>query len=275
MAKAKTGEQTRSASRMLQVLKSFTSDTPLQTVAEISAQLDLATSTVRRLIYVLEEHGFVRRTPDSNRYALGYQALQIAAVALGSIDLYRSSRPILDWVAQETGEGVQLVVFDDGNIVHIDGRDGRHTVRIYHQRGQRHDARPGSAVGTVLFAYLPTEQVREMLADALWEPPNSRDFTGIEEYLEHLEEVRRDGYAINDGGTDTDVWAVAAPVRDHTNMVVGAIDLPCLRSRVDSDLKASHVATVRQAAQELSQSLGARPSSSGGMTLRVRDDLSL
>jgi len=259
VAKAKTGEQVRSAGRMLMVLKSFTSDHPERSVSEITAELGLAPSTVRRLLVELEAHGFVRRDPITNRFRLGYQVLQIATVALDSIDLFRSASPVLDWLAAETGEGVQLAIFDERSIVHIDGRPSRHTFKVYHRRGQRHHGRPGSAVGKILYATFSEEELAEALADATWEPPASRDFDGLEDYIEHLDQVRRQGYAVNDGETDPDVWAVAAPVRDHTGTWIGLLNVPCLRSRVSADRESQLIEATVKAAQDLSASLGYRP----------------
>ncbi|MDJ0896307.1 MAG: helix-turn-helix domain-containing protein, partial [Alphaproteobacteria bacterium] len=70
MAKVASGQPTRSAQRMLHVLKCFGEDTPELSIAQISRALDLAPSTVRRLLVTLEQEGFVRQDAASGHYRL-------------------------------------------------------------------------------------------------------------------------------------------------------------------------------------------------------------
>src|SRR5690606_21296701 len=138
LAKVKTGETMRSASRLLQVLSSFTLDRPAKTITEISRELDLSATTVRRLLLTLESQGFVRHDPDTARYCLHYEIIRLAAVASETSSLIDVSAPTMEELRYKTEETVQLAVRNGTDVVFIANRHSPLQVRIFHPVGWRH-----------------------------------------------------------------------------------------------------------------------------------------
>lgn len=259
MAKAATGQPVRSAERMLSVLKCFTIDSPTHTVAEISDELSLAPSTVRRLLAALQSHGFVRLNTLSNRFELGFQILQLAAVAQASLDLVRAADSVLSDLCQTAEESVQLTVLDGATVVIVAAREPERTFGIFHSPGHRHPAWVGSAPGKVMLAALPEPEVGQRLASVDWTQGSRRAGRSAKSFAKHLATVRRDGYATNDGETAPDVWAVAAPVRDHTGAVIASINVPCPATAVTEDRRERLTDLTVRAADRLSAELGYAP----------------
>ena len=95
MPKLATGQTLRSAERMLDVLKVFSTDEAALTMSEISTRLDLAPSTVRRILDALESKGFVRQDPRTGKYSPFVEIVRLAAVAVQGNDLISAaSQPI-------------------------------------------------------------------------------------------------------------------------------------------------------------------------------------
>jgi DNA-binding IclR family transcriptional regulator len=97
--------------RVFSVLESLTSDPrglPMQTLAE---QLDIPKSATHRMLAELIRLGYVRQNPENLRYHLSTKL-----VAMGFRYLSSSGadivQPVLDRLAQETGELVRLGVID-------------------------------------------------------------------------------------------------------------------------------------------------------------------
>ena len=97
--------------RVFSVLESLTSDPrglPMQTLAE---QLDIPKSATHRLLAELIRLGYVRQNPENLRYHLSTKL-----VAMGFRYLSGSGadivQPVLDRLAQETGELVRLGVIE-------------------------------------------------------------------------------------------------------------------------------------------------------------------
>ncbi|MFK4583765.1 IclR family transcriptional regulator [Bradyrhizobium ottawaense] len=247
MPKASSGDPNpmRSAERMLQVLRSFRSDASRRTLNEVAQELALAPTTVRRLLETLERNRFLTFEPESSRYALGLELVRLGGVALGAIDLVRDARPVLGRLERETGEAVQLTVLDGAYAVVIDFRPGRNVFRYFHGAGHRYLSYAGSASGKVLLADLDGDALNQTLASSA--PPRELEIV--------LDQVRKQGFAINDRETQPDVWAIAAPVRNHTGRVVAAVNVPCLVSRLDTQGKRRVTDLVCAAAGEISKAL--------------------
>jgi IclR family pca regulon transcriptional regulator len=125
--------------------------------------------------------------------------------------------------------------------------------KIFHPVGHRHRAYPGSASGKVLLAGLPDAEISELLRGVRSWP---REGGSKQSFLAELKHVRNQGYALNDGETERDVWSVAAPIRDFSGRTVAAINLPCPLSRVaDPQRRDELIAATTAAASATSEAL--------------------
>jgi len=254
MGKTATGQTMRSAERLLQVLSAFTLAHPARSIAEISVELNLAPATVRRLVETLVRHDYVRQDAASGRYSPYFQVVRLAGVAVSSFDLIKAAAPILDRLAEETGETVELAMRSHSNAVVVSHRPSKHAFRLVRPLGTVYPCYRGAAAGKVLLAWLPEAGVRELLpSKGTWPGNTPLSITSTRTLLAALKQVRTQGYATNDGETDSDVWVVAAPVRDHTDAVIAALAIPCLALRVSASGKRHLAKLVCTAAADLSR----------------------
>ncbi len=80
---------------------------------------NLPSPTLSRLIKVLVDENLVERSPDSGRYRRGPALLDLAHMALGSLPKARLLQPVLDSLADETGQSAALFEFDSDAIVMV------------------------------------------------------------------------------------------------------------------------------------------------------------
>ncbi|CAN7742634.1 MULTISPECIES: IclR family transcriptional regulator [unclassified Caballeronia] len=257
MPKLATGQTLRSAERMLDVLKIFSTDEPSLTVAEITARLGLAPSTLRRILDILVQRGFVRLEPRSGKYSPFVEIVRLAAVAVQGNDLISGASQPLDDLRDKTGENVQLTVLVENDVVFVDRRVTNQTIKIFSPIGYRRPPWDGRASGQILLAWLAQPQLNAMLpSTAEWRPGQAPALASPKAFLSLLADVRSNGYAINDEYTERDVWAVAAPIRDHTREVVAAVSIPVLKSRAtDPERVRALIDAVIAAGQDISRRL--------------------
>ncbi|HRO95257.1 helix-turn-helix domain-containing protein, partial [Citricoccus sp.] len=74
---------------VLQVIRCFTSDEPLQGVTEIAAQVGLHKSSVSRILATLEQEHVVERDEASRKYRLGLGLIAVAGPLLANLDVRR------------------------------------------------------------------------------------------------------------------------------------------------------------------------------------------
>lgn len=253
MVKIASGQTMRSAERTLLVLKSFSEANPSQSIREIAEGLALAPSTVRRLLQTLEAHGFVRAEPASGRYSLHFELVRLASITVAGNQLIREAGPVLESLRDSTQETAQLLVRDGAEVVLLDARNTSHLFSVSRVPGHRYSASGGSAAGKVLLAW-----EEPSILSAVSKTAPQRDGSGRVKaggFGEVVQKVRTRGYAINDGETTPEVWAVSAPVRDHTGRVVAALNLPCLQTRVPRARRPEVIRAVVAAADALSRRL--------------------
>ncbi len=243
----------RSAARLLRVLKCFGAGAEELGAGEISRKLDLAPSTVRRLLLTLAQEGFLHQQAASGRYRLDNEVIRLAAAALAGNSLVQLAGPVLDELRDRLDEAVQLTLRRGAELIIIDNRQSTHLVKTFHNIGHLYPAYKGSAAGKVLLAWLPEEEVTRLLPESgRWSPNSERSITDLAGFRVALAETRTRGYGVNDGETEAAVWSAAAPLRDHRGEVVAALNVPCPVSRLTQDRRAAIIAAVQAAAREIS-----------------------
>jgi Transcriptional regulator len=112
----------QSVDRAATLIKAIADSPHPPTVNELATACGLNRSTTWRLLATLDGHGLIERDPVSQRYSLGYAFLRMAAGA--DVDpLVRRGRPVLERLAQDTGEATNLAVARRFSLVYVDQVD--------------------------------------------------------------------------------------------------------------------------------------------------------
>jgi len=177
-------------------------------VAELAESCGLNRSTVWRLLDTLDRNGLVERDHVSQRYSVGHAFLRIAASAAYD-PLVRRAHPVLERLALDTGEAVNLAIARRFDLVYVDQVDppqimapswlGR-TVPLH-----------ATSSGKAFLAYLDEDERRALLAGRL-ERFTKTTVTDRRSLERELAEVRRDGYAICVGELEESLFGVSAAV---------------------------------------------------------------
>lgn len=255
-ATARSAQDQRGGSviaNVFEVLRCFTSDAPDQGVTEIARRVGLHKSSVSRILSTLEAEGIVERDERTRRYRLGLGLIGIAAPLLASLDVRRIAVPELVALRDRTGETAALTVWDGQESVSVEQVASKRNVKQTSALGSRYGTGLSASV-QVFCAQEEESRVRELLArgDLGFDEPMA-----AEAYLERLEEVRRTGFALNDGETLPDEAAAAAPVLDHRGLCVGALLLAAPRFRVSRAQLEELGMQTRAAADAVSRRMGA------------------
>lgn len=209
---------TRTVERALDLLAVICDGDGL-TLSESSRAVDLSPSTALRLLRTLETRGFVRRGEDGS-YGPGSRIIQLGAQSLSSESLVTLSRQAMEDLVAETGESAYLSVEGhDRSSLYIAIAPGTHSVRHANWVG-RTVPLERSAVGQVLTGHTPAA-----------------------------------GYVVVERGVETDVTAIAAPIRSEQR-VVAALSLVIPSYRVTPADLARYGPLLARAAGTVSAGLG-------------------
>lgn len=242
--------------RGLNILTLFSHENPTLSLTEIATSTGLNKTTAFRLVNTLEEAGYLLRDPGTKRYRPGIKVLQLGFTAITSLDFRQVAHPYLELLSQQVGETVSMSVLDGMEIVYVDRVRNQQIMGVVLGLGSRLPAHCGS-MGKAMLAYLPPDELNRRLEAASLKPRTSKSLTTRQALETELALVRQQGYAFNDEEIEIGLRAVAAPIWDHTNQVVAAINITGTVSRIPQERLAGELAqAVRHIALQISQALG-------------------
>jgi DNA-binding IclR family transcriptional regulator len=208
---ARDGYRVQSVDRAVMLLRAIAAGEQPLTAWELARVCGLNRSTAWRLLQTLEHHGLVERDEASQRYAVGYTALQMAAAA-GYDGLARRARPILQRLALESGESVMLAAARTFTLVYVDQVDPP-TVPTASWLGRQLPLHATSA-GKVFLAWLPPDE-RDAVLPSVLERYTPQTITDRGRLYTSLAAVRRDGFGACLGEFEEFSNGVSAAVLDH------------------------------------------------------------
>jgi DNA-binding IclR family transcriptional regulator len=210
-AAARDTSRVQSVDRAVMLLKAISASSRPPTAWELAQTCGINRSTAWRLLQTLEHHGLVERDETTQRYGIGYTALQVASAA-GYDSLARRSRPILQRLAEATGESVMLAAVRTFSLVYVDQVDPP-GVPIPNWLGRQLPMHATSA-GKVFLAWLPDEE-RDALLPSTLARYSVHTITDRATLWASLADVRRDGYGACVGEFEEFSNGVSAAVLDH------------------------------------------------------------
>jgi DNA-binding IclR family transcriptional regulator len=211
--------------RALDILELLARSGGPEGLTEIARRVGGPKATIHRLLATLQARGYVSQDPRTSRYSAGVRCFELGSMWAQNLDLRAVAAPHLAWLNDRTGETVHLAVYDHGDVVYVDKLESPHPVVAKSYVGRRCPA-TCVATGRALLAYQPAEEINEILAGPLpaYTEKSLTDAAGVRRLLE---QIRRDGFAVNRGSYRDGVGGVAAPIRDHTAGVVASVGV-CL-----------------------------------------------
>src|SRR5262245_29416428 len=256
MKKAKSDYLIQSVSRALDILEAFTANEGELGVTELSRRLKLHKNNVFRLLATLETRGYVEQDKESGNYRLGMKTFEVATVFTHHLGLVRQARPVLEQLAQVTGEAAYLGVLEGPSVVCVDVVEATQPVRVVSHLGRRLPAH-AVALGKAQLAFRSPEEREDLWKREAPASPTGRTIVEASRLADELVRVVEREWAVEDEEFEPGVRAVAAPVRDYARRVVGAIGVRGPAFRLSLERLETEVAPrIRAAARDVSKRLG-------------------
>lgn len=255
----KTSYTIESLQRGLRVLALFNRETPALSFSQIKDKVGLNKSTAYRILYTLEEAGYLERDPETRLYRPGLKVLQLGFTAISNLEIRQVTRPFLRQLAEEVGRTASLSVLDGMEVVYIDRMRYREVIGVMLGPGSRIPAYCAS-LGKAMLAFLPLEDLRQRLNGINFVPCTDNTITNRADLEADLAEVRRRGFSINDEEWVLGLRSTAAPIIDENGAVIGAINVSVPTAEVSYEELLSRISpVVRATAVQISAKLGYEP----------------
>jgi DNA-binding IclR family transcriptional regulator len=239
--------------KALNLLEALVRSRQPRRLTELARQLGLTKPNVYRLLSTLTTLGYVKKDADTSLYSPTLKMWELGSMLVRDVDLVSVANPRLRRLCEDTGESVQLTVFDSGYVVYVDKVDSAQPLKAMTSIGSRLPASITST-GKALLAWMPSEALD--MAFQHVKRYTALTLTRRKDIERDLEETRARGYAINRGEFRIGICGVAAPIRDRTGGVVASIGVWGAEKNIlgARQIELAHMAVA--AARDVSQSLG-------------------
>ncbi len=246
----------QAVSHALDLLEQFHDDVDELGVTELSKRLKLHKNNVFRLLATLESRGYIEQNKATENYRLGLKALELGQTFIKQMGLLRQAKPILEKMVSDCNETCYVAIFKEGHVVYLDMVETDMTVRVVSRVGSRLPAYC-TASGKVHLAFMSEDEVHEILPEENFKTFTDTTVPNRTALKKELATIAEQGYSIDNEELDLGVHCVAAPIRDYTRRIVGAISISGPSMRLGEDRLAKElVPLVLAAAKELSTRLG-------------------
>jgi IclR family transcriptional regulator, acetate operon repressor len=247
----------QSIDRAVAILRCFDGRKPELGISELARSTGLSTSTVHRLLGAMQANHLVRQT-GTKRYGLGPLLLQLANSGAMPRTLREAALPFMTDLRDEFDETIGLhELHGNHRIVAAQVESHQELRRTYTDIGVPIRLAYGGP-GKAILAGMHAEELKRHLA----EPIDRITTTTVVDPAAVEREIalaRARGYAESKGQRTVGIYAVASPIFDHTQRVVGAIGASVPDARMDEERAEKLGGRVRDVAWQLSTALGATP----------------
>jgi IclR family acetate operon transcriptional repressor len=260
-----TAYTVKSLVKALTILEVLADEEPPYTLTQLSRRLHLHVSTVHRLLVNLLRHGFVEEDRVSGGYQLSYRVLRMGLRVLDQLDFRRAAQPLLRDLNVRTKETVHLAILQETQAISIDKFDSPQPVGL--------DARLGgimplhcTGVGKTLFAYQSEEMQNRIAQSPGFKRMTARTITSLPQLRKELEQIRGQGYTVDQEEAVEGLSCVAGPIFNHLGHVVAAFSVAGPATRLTSARIPEIAQLVRATSRQISYRLGylGEPRAQGG-----------
>ena len=224
-------------------------------VSEIAEEMGIHKSTVSRLIGSLVSREMVHQNTERGKYQLGFGILRLASSIPGRLSLVHEARPVLESLAEEFKETVNLAVLRSNYAVNVDQAMGPSTLATYDWVGSLTPLHATSS-GKVLLAALDAGERDRILKETGLRARTSRTITSRKELDAQLLEVAAKGYAVVREEFEVGLNAVAVPVYNHQGEVLGALSISGPAFRFEPEQTPGLLEKLKEAGLKVSANMG-------------------
>jgi len=221
---------------------------PLTALADT---LGLTRSTTHRLASALVEREYLAFTPRAG-YRLGPKLLTLGFIAQEQADIVQIARGHLEALAEATEDTVHLGILDSDQALYLDKVPGRRRINISSRVGDRQPLTSTGLGKALILDHSSTYWLERFTADQGAGAPAQDPVLWVERMKGYVER----GRAFDLEENEDQIRCVAAPVRDASGRIVGAISVSSAAQYMSDERMAALSLEVIDVAGRIGRELG-------------------
>lgn len=223
-------------------------------LTDLAQGMALARPTAHRLLQALLAEGMLVRDARTRRYTLGPLVFELGLASAHQFNLREMCRPVLESLAERTGDTSFLFVRSGHDAVCLGRVQGSYPVQTPVVPVGSRQPLGVNAGGLALLSCLPEEEVARTL-EAVAPRLGVYGDLDTEELREHCARAQARGFALIANKAVPGVCALGLPIRSSTGAALAAITVAATQGRMSDKRVQEILPLLRDAASEITRLL--------------------
>lgn len=224
-------------------------------VTELAKELGVDKSTAFRMLDTMMRHNLIQQDENTAKYKLGIGILRLSQQLLNNLNIINISRPFMRALVDFTNESAHLCSLSNDKAYVVDQVISNSIIKVSATIGLEEPIYC-SSVGKCILAFMTEEKREKILEKIDLKPYTSKTITSKEMLIAHLEQIRLNGYALDDEELNVGVRCIAAPIFNHMGKVKNSIGISGPATRMDTENISIYSEKVKETARLISQKIG-------------------
>jgi DNA-binding IclR family transcriptional regulator len=220
--------------RASRIMLMLSTDARGMTLAEIASATGWHKSSIHKILFTLSRHGFLERNEAAKRYTLGIELVRCGQSVMNNLHINHSAKLFLQELADYSNETATLAILRGTKMVIVDVVESPGELRVSPPIGTI-DSITAKSNGKAVLAWLPEDQVGEIIKKEGLPANTSNSITKEKIYRSELVSIREQGYAIDSEEFQEGISAVSAPVFNPEGHALGTLSIVGPASRMTKE----------------------------------------
>jgi len=244
--------EVKTLARGLMVLEKLAEAPDGLSITELAKTFEVDKGGMSRVLQTLSKYGFAEKDELTRKYLLGAEVVRLSRTLLNRMELRITAKPYLQELVDQSGECAHLAILAKGEALYIDQAESSSALRVNTDVGILAPLHC-TALGKIFLAFtdFPIPEILQSYT--------IRTITDPSTLRHHVDQIKNQGYAMDDEEYNPGVRCIAVPVFDYRNRCIAAIGISGPTSRLPLENIDNVIKTVQEIGQTLSARLSFKP----------------
>ena len=257
MATSRGTEANLSSDKLLRIIEYMAANHLPMRLKDIADNLQISQPTVVRYLRTLCDQGYVYHDNHTGYYAMTWKICRLGASLQSNLVLRSMAGSLLSDFANAYNLGALVAVERDGRLVYLDLVGAPHGTVDTMLRIGKDAPMHSTGSGKILLSAMSPNRVRQFLDQVGLARLTPYTITNREAFLQELEQVREQGYALDNEECEIGHRCVSVPLYDYTGTVAAAISAFDSTERLTDNVISERILpALRELAEKISFRMG-------------------
>ena len=258
VSREKVTRPNQSSEKLLRLMEVLSEqDEPIR-LHDLAKEADLNISTTLRFIMTLQNTGYVAQDPSTDRYYMTYKIVRLANSILSRMNICRICEPFLKQLVNISGESANLTIEQDMQVVYILVINNPSYISMVQQPKRIGNIAPMHCTGTgkLMLLNYSEKELDHLISVRGLQQYTQNTITSKEALLKELDQIRAQGFALDNEECEPGKRCIAVPIYDYSNRIMAGISISLPTIRYTEDIQNQLLKHLLDAGESISQQFG-------------------